>query len=161
VRRSLRGRLLAHAAAIALVLATASLARGAAPGCEPIPVTWWSPTGVVGCTVYGEGTASMWGGPGAARNDCQWPWDDCQTISVQSLQTGLVIIVTPSMFCDCYTGTAQERIVDLDPGMVAALGLDPGAGLWPVRVWPVDARSGLIPSGQGAALPDTALGGPK
>jgi hypothetical protein len=155
VRRSLRSRLLAHAAAVALVLAAAGLARGAAPGCEPIPVTWWSPTGVAGCVVYGEGTASMWGGPGAARNDCVYPWADCQTIAIQSLQTGLVIVVTPTMYGDLYLGDddpANDRIVDLDPGMVAALGLDAAAGLWPVSVWPVDAWSGQ------PLLPNTATG---
>ena len=40
---------------------------------------------------------------------------------------------------------AHERIVDLDPSMVRALGLDPADGLWPVDVQPV------------GGLPDTAM----
>jgi len=50
------------------------------------------------------------------------------------------------MFCDCYTGTRDQRLVDLDPVTLAALGLDPSKGLYPVRVTPV-----------GGALPDTAM----
>lgn len=119
-------------------------------GCEPYPVTEYSPTGIVGCIVYGEGTASMWQGPGVARNDCRWPWDACTPISITSLDTGLRIIVTPTMFGDLYTGTPDERIVDLDPRAVAALGLDPSRGLWPVLVAPA-------PGWTDVAMADTAV----
>lgn len=103
------------------------------------------------------GTASSWGGPGAATHDCVWPWTDCQTRAVRSLDTGLVIVVTPTMFCDCYVGRVgpdgeTERLIDLDPAMVAALGLDPEAGLWDVEIWPVEGTSGLT-------LPDTSTVG--
>jgi hypothetical protein len=125
---------------------------GTPQGCHPIPVTWYSPTGIAGCRIYGEGIASTWGGPGAARNDCVYPWRDCQTVAVTSLTTGLRIIVTPTMYCDCYTGTRRQRLIDLDPAMVRALGLDPADGLWPVTVYPVDASTGL---------PDTSTGGPR
>lgn len=141
-----------HLAVILLLLASIALAgkaRGAEPsGCHSIPVTWFSPTGIAGCVVYGDGMASMWGGLGAARNDCVYPWRHCQPIAITSLTTGLRIIVTPTMYCDCYTGTRRERIVDLDPSMVRALGLEPAEGLWPVNVQPADASSGI---------PDTAM----
>lgn len=126
------------------------------PGCQPYPVTAYSPTGIVGCEVYGTGTASRWQGPGVARNDCEWPWRDCTSIRITSLQTGRSVVVTPTMFCDCYTGTPDERIVDLDPKTVAALGLNPAAGLWPVTVEPARApkpKAAPTPF----ALPDTAV----
>jgi len=137
--------------AVCFVCLVTSAKAGDPEGCEPYPITEHSPTGVVGCVVYGVGTASMWGGPGVARNDCVWPWTDCQTITVRSLETGIVIIVTPRMFGDLYTTTVHERIVDLDPAAVAALGLDPARGLWPVEVLPF--REGE----SSAVLPDTAV----
>jgi hypothetical protein len=107
------------------------------------------------------GIASMWGGPGAASHDCVFPWTACQTRAVRSLDTGVVIIVTPRMYCDCFVGRVgpngeTERLIDLDPAMVAALGLDPVAGLFRVEVWPVDATSGQPDGG----VPDTAVGQP-
>jgi hypothetical protein len=74
-------------------------------GCEPYPITAYSPTGIVGCVVYGEGIASWYHGTGIARNDCVWPWTSCTPIKITSLETGRSVIVTPTMFCDCYTGT--------------------------------------------------------
>jgi len=51
------------------------------------------------------------------------------------------------MYCDCYTGIlGKERLVDLDPSTLRALGLDSSQGLFPVRVTPV-----------AGALPDTAM----
>jgi hypothetical protein len=99
------------------------------------------------------GWVSTWAGPGAASHDCVWPWDACQTRAVQSLQTGVVIIVTPTMYCRCWVAGVEHphRLIDLSPAMVAALGLDPADGLWRVRVWPVDVDTGL---------PDTALASP-
>lgn len=147
-------RWIGHVAIVLLVLIAIAFGgrspvrAGTPDGCHAIPVTADTPTGIAGCVIYGEGTASMWGGPGAARNDCLYPWHHCQAIAVQSLTTGLRIVVTPTMFGDLYTGTADQRIVDLDPRMVAALGLDPADGLWPVRVEPVNADTGI---------PDTAV----
>jgi hypothetical protein len=99
-----------------------------------------------------EGIASEWGGPGAATHDCRFPWKDCAPRAVQSLDTGIVIIVKPQMYCDCFVGREgpngeTQRLIDLDPSQVHALGLDPAAGLFRVRVW--------FTSGQ--PLPDTAM----
>jgi hypothetical protein len=138
----MKRRLRRHAPILALLLLAACVGDARAD-CEPYPVGPESPTGIVGCVRYGEGIASMWGGPGVARNDCTWPWTDCQMISISSHDTGITILVTPTMYCDCYTGTPDERLVDLDPAAVAALGLEPSRGLWHVTVTPV--REGLLP----------------
>ncbi|HLA65200.1 MAG TPA: hypothetical protein VK600_01310 [Candidatus Saccharimonadales bacterium] len=105
-----------------LVLVTAFLlAAAAVPVRAAVPVDGW---------------ASEWQGPGAATHDCVWPWRDCAPRSVQSLRTGLVIIVTPTMWCDCHVAGAAhpDRLIDLDPAMVRALGLDPADGLFEVSV---------------------------
>jgi hypothetical protein len=137
-------------AAIILLLSFPSpiQAEGPYPGCKPYPISSYSPTGIVGCIVYGTGTASWYSGTGAARNDCVYPWINCRTISIRSLDTGKMIIVTPVTFCDCYTGTNNERIVDLSRSQVLALGLDPSRGLFSVEVQPVD---------QVLSIPDTAM----
>lgn len=125
------------------------LTEGACEYYTPNPPN--EPTGVKGCEVYGEGFASQWGGPGVARNDCVYPWADCQPIRITSLDTGISVDVTPRMYCDCYTGTPEWRIVDLDPPTLAALGLDPSLGLHRVTVEPIG-----IPVAD-VALPDTAM----
>ena len=118
------------------------------------------PSGVMGCELYGEGVASTWGGPGVARNDCVYPWDDCMPIRITSLEPdtyGNWVEVRPTMYCDCYMRPGpngeQPRIVDLGPDVVAALGL-PGEGLWNVRVDPIVL--GVPPT----SLPDTAMVAP-
>jgi hypothetical protein len=116
--------------------------------CHRIPIGPDSPTGIAGCEIYGYGLASTWSGPGIARNDCIWPWTACTTVVITSVETGQTITVTPTMFGDLYTGTPDQRIVDLDPVSVRRLGLDPGRGLWPVQVMPLGAVGDL---------PDTAF----
>lgn len=109
------------------------------PGCvryEPNPPN--EPTGIKGCEVWGEGIASHYGpGSGVARNDCTWARrtnSGCGSVTITSLETGLSVTAPVIDYCDCYTGTADERIVDLQWGVVDALGLDRSAGLYRVRV---------------------------
>lgn len=54
--------------------------------------------------------------------------------TVTSLDTGFAVRVPIVEFCDCYTGTNNQRIVDLQYDVVVALGLDISRGLYPVRV---------------------------
>ena len=122
--------------------------------CIPEPASEWAPQGWICPPLYGEGTASTWGGPGAARNDCVYPWDDCVPIVVTSTDTGRSITVTPSMWCHCWTGVTgpngeTRRIVDLSPEQVAELGLDVSRGLFRVSVEPAS----IVPM----LLPDTAV----
>ncbi len=128
---------------LVLAAAGASAVRGAEPGVS--------------------GIASTWAGPGAATHDCVWPWKNCASRAVQSLDTGLVILVTPTMYCDCFVGRVgpngeTERLIDLDPSMVRALGLDPAVGLWRVTVWPFDPATAIdyTPPDQDIGIPDTA-----
>jgi hypothetical protein len=139
--------------------------------CIPEPASEWAPAGWACPPVYGEGIASTWPGPGAARNDCTWPFIDCETVTVTSSDTGLSISVTPVTWCHCWTrvqGPSGEtdRIIDLDPSQVRALGLDPSRGLWRVSVHAGEPREaartpnpepvGSSPTA-GAMLPDTSM----
>ena len=142
-----RAHLIVLAALLALCLWPAPVEAGD-EDCYSIPVTWYSPTGIAGCTLDGptDGIASTYPGDVAAANWCTYPWDDCGSVIVQSHDTGLTITVPVAMYCDCYTGTAQERLVDLTPGQVAALGLDHARGLFPVTVTPVSSAPMMLPN---------------
>lgn len=108
----------------------------------------------MGCEIYGEGVASWYHGTTAARNDCVWPWVACTPIRITALETGKVIVVEPAMYCDCYTGTANQRLVDLTLNQVYALGLDPARGLFRVRV---EAASIETTGEAEMSVPDTAM----
>lgn len=99
--------------------------------------------------MFGEGIASHYGpGDGVAMNFCTWELrhaEGCGSVKVVSLDHGRSATVDVVDFCDCFTGTADERVVDLQYGVVAALGLDLSAGLYLVRVERV------------SVIPDTAL----
>lgn len=139
-------RIIVVSIVIALALMVVGMARALSyEGCEPEPITPNTPTGIAGCFVWGEGTASHYApGWGVAMNFCTWSLRTkvgCGSVLVTSVETGLEVVVPVVDFCDCYTGTADQRIVDLKYDVVAALGLDLSAGLYPVRV---ESR-GLVP----------------
>lgn len=152
--------------AVGLLLSSLAAPAVAYDGCHPEPFHKHnSPTQIAGCVVYGTGVASRWGVPGVARNDCEYPWTHCTPIIITNVDPDspgylTAVIVTPTMFCDCYTGTSRERLADLDTPTLAALGfydrdgnVDLARGLYPVSVGPVH---GDVPA---PALPDTATEG--
>lgn len=117
------------------VFASVMKVRGA---CQPEPITANTPTGIAGCERWGKGIASHYGpGSGVAMNFCTWELrhgSGCGSVTITSVETGLSVRAPVIDFCDCYTGTPRERIVDLQYGVVEALGLDLAKGLYPVIV---------------------------
>lgn len=111
-------------------------------GCYPEPVTPNTPTGIAGCERWGIGIASHYGpGGGVAMNFCTWTYrtsHGCGWVKVKSLQSGLTVTVPVVDFCDCYTTTPDERIIDLQWGVVESLHLNLSQGLYKVEVWPVN-----------------------
>ena len=109
--------------------------------CYAIPVSTNSPTGIAGCEIWGVGVASHYGqGTGVAMNFCTWTYRNtlgCGYVTVKSFLSGLTVTVPVIDYCDCYTGTANERIIDLQRGVVELLGLNPSLGLYDVEVYPV------------------------
>lgn len=139
-------------AALVLLLALATPAAAGDEGCYPVPVTPNTPTGIAGCLRSGDGIASWYGaGTGGAMNFCTWAVrhdTGCGFALVTSRDTGKAVVVPIIDFCDCFTGTADERIIDLQTGVLPLLGLDPARGLYPVTVEPY--------GGDPPTLPDTA-----
>lgn len=107
-------------------------------GCYRVDKTPNTPTGIAGCQVWGEGIASHYGpGNGVAMNFCTWVLrheQGCGYATITSLDTGLSVRVPIVDFCDCYTGTDNQRIVDLQYGVLEALGLNYSGGLFEVSV---------------------------
>lgn len=132
--------------------------------CGPEPITVNTPTGISGCEVWGEGIGSHYGpGNGVAMNFCTWERrhnEGCGLVTITSMESGRSATVPVVDFCDCYTGTGDQRVVDMQYGVLAALGLDRSQGLYRVNVEPtnyaperVAASAPVVP----IALPDTAV----
>ena len=122
----------------ALMPAFRAPSAAAGDGCYTIPKGSNSPTGIAGCVRFGRGIASYYApGGGVAMNFCTWTRrhsSGCGRVSITALSTGRHVTVPVVDFCDCYTGTSDERIVDLQTGVLAALGLNPSRGLYQVVV---------------------------
>ncbi len=145
--------------------------------CEPEPASQWAPAGWKCPPAFGIGDASRYPGPGVAVNSCVFPWDACPPIAITSMQTGITVVVIPSMWCHCYVNAPgpqgeTARLVDLDPATVAALGLHWEDGMYRVSVEPASYLP-MAPAtprrveppprpshGPTEALPDTALSSP-
>jgi hypothetical protein len=107
------------------------------------PVHGESQTGIASWYGPGNGVASQW---------CTWTLrhqSGCGTAKITSLETGITTYAPVIDWCQCYRGTAQERIIDLQWGVVESLGLPISQGLYPVRVEWLTATT---------EIPDTAMG---
>jgi hypothetical protein len=74
-------------------------------------------------------------------NFCTWAYRNehgCGSVTISSVDTGITVTVPVVDYCDCYTGTSDQRIVDLQWGVLDALGLDSSRGLYEVEVWPAN-----------------------
>jgi hypothetical protein len=129
--------------------------------CEPEPITPNTPTGIAGCERWGTGVASHYGpGTGVAMNFCTWELrhsTGCGSVAIQSLATGITVTVPVVDFCDCWTTTKYERIVDLQYSVVSALGLNLSDGLYKVNVQPA---TGPVAPVAPVLLPNTATEAP-
>lgn len=136
--------------------------RAACVRYEPVPPN--EPTGIKGCERWGEGLATHYGpGDGAAMNFCTWELrhsEGCGAVRVTSMESGISLIVPIIDYCDCYTGTPREKIIDLQYGVLIRLGVESAEsiaeqrtkGVYPVVVSPVDGPvRGL------STLPNTSM----
>jgi len=103
-----------------------------------------------------RGIGSHYGpGNGVATPWCTWVRRHrvgCGQLAIRSHDTGRVVVAPVIDWCQCYRGTDDARIVDMEYGVVAALGLDLADGLYSVTIWRV--RGGGLVS---VPLPDTAM----
>lgn len=111
-------------------------------GCYAVPISPNTPTGIAGCERWGRGIASHYApGYGVAMNFCTWTLrhrSGCGSVTIRALDTGLTYVAPVIDFCDCYTGTERERIIDFQWGVLQQLGLSPADGLYRVEVWPAN-----------------------
>lgn len=100
-----------------------------------------------------SGTASHYGpGYGTAMPFCTWTLrheSGCGLVRVTSTKTGRMVTVPVVDFCLCRVGDSV-RVIDLQYGVVTALGLPLSQGLYPVTV---ELVGGTLP----ASVPDTAV----
>jgi hypothetical protein len=138
MRRMFSTFLLSMLLAVSLLVVSPINPSSGTDGCYSVPITPNTPTGIAGCTRWGAGVASHYGpGSGVAMNFCTWTLrhtQGCGWVSVVSSLTGLATVVPVVDFCDCYTGTPDERIIDLQYDVVAQLGLSLSTGLYEVTV---------------------------
>jgi hypothetical protein len=99
------------------------------------------------------GWASEYGpGNGVAMPFCTWTVRHqvgCGSVRIQSTTTGAAVTAPVIDYCYCLVPGSEHpsRLVDLQYGVVRALGLDPADGMFEVRVERVS---------QSPILPDTA-----
>lgn len=96
-------------------------------------------------------------------NFCTWALRHrvgCGQVQITSLDTHRTVTVPVVDFCDCYTGTPRERIVDLQWGVVSLLNLQLSIGLYPVTVQPPSPTVSITSTSQDLPIPDTAMRAP-
>ncbi len=124
-----------------LAAASAAAVRGAEPG-----TSGWA-------SHYGPGN-------GVAMHFCTWTLrhaSGCGWVRIQSADTGLVVEAPVVDYCFCHVEPSShpDRIVDLQYGVVDALGLDRSQGLYQVTVWLIPDGPAFLPD-QDIGIPDTA-----
>jgi len=99
-----------------------------------------------------EGWASEYGpGNGVAMTFCTWTLrhsEGCGWVRIQSLDTGVTVVVQVIDYCYCLVPDSPHphRVVDLEYGVVKALGLDPSLGMYEVSVERTGTAGPLLPN---------------